>query len=134
MSDTHDVDTTDDGTEDFDAFWSSQKRTGRRVRLFGEVVELPPALPLQFEMEARRLQRSKRDKDVTRLVGILFGEDALERYAAAGMDIEQFRLLLAWAPRAIAGQKGKDGQPLALAEVAAELAEADAEDGAADPT
>lgn len=135
MSQTPDpVETPDDGVEDFDAFWNAQKRQGRRVRLFGEVIELPAALPLQFEMEARRLQRSKRDQDVTRLVGILFGEDALETYAKAGMDIEQFRLLLAWAPRAIAGQKGKDGQPLTLAEVAAELAEADAKDSAADPT
>jgi len=133
MSETPDVETTDDGTEDFDAFWSSQKRQGRSVRMFGEVITLPPALPLQFEMEARKLQRSKRNQDVTKLVSILFGQDAFERFAAAGMDIDQFRLLLAWAPRAIAGQKGEDGQPITLSEVAAELAEKD-DDTEPDPT
>jgi len=120
-----------DDVEDFDAFWSTQNRKGRAVRIFGEVVTLPPALPLQFELEARKLQRSKRAEDVTKLVSILFGQGAYDSWVAAGLDIEQFQLLLAWAPRVVAGQKGADGNTITLAEVKAELAEKDAE---ADPT
>ena len=61
-----------------------------------------------------------------KLVAILFGADQLERWAGKGMDLEQFQVLLAWAPRVIAGQ------PITLAEVRAELAKAQA--GQADPT
>lgn len=108
--------------EDFDAFWAEYDRGRKRpsLRLFGQVVELPPALPLQFELEAKRLARSKRDRDVSKLVAILFGADVLEKWAEAGMDSDQFQLLLAWAPRRIAGQK------VTLTEVAAELAAAEA--------
>lgn len=123
----------DEGVEDFDAFWSAQNRTGRKVRLFGEVVTLPPALPLQFEFEARKLQRSKRGRDVSKLVGILYGPDALEKFSRKGLDADQFQLLLAWTPRAISDPT------VTLQQVADELAAAEAkgaetEDGEADPT
>lgn len=121
--------TTDDGMEDFDAFWTARNRKGRRVRVMGEAIELPPSIPLQFELEARKLQRSKREKDVTKLVGILFGADAFEKWAEKGMDLEQFQLLLAWGPRAIVDAS------VTLEQVAEELAEReDAKDGEADPT
>lgn len=114
-TDTPDADETG-GVEDFDAFWSGRQRRARVTTIMGERITLPPSLPLQFEMEARRLQRSKRDTDVRKLVGILFGEDSLERWSKAGMDLEQFMVLLAWAPRAI------EGDPVTLAEVADEVA------------
>jgi len=111
-------DDTPQGIEDFDAFWTARKRPTRTTTIMGETVTLPPSLPLQFELEARKVQRSKRNQDVQRLVGILFGQDALDRWSANGMDLEQFMVLLAWAPRAIAGQ------PVTLAEVADEIAKA----------
>lgn len=107
-----------EGLEDFDAFWSSRKRKRKATPIMGEVVTLPSSLPLQFELEARKVQRSRKDKDVRKLVAILFGEDALERWAKRGMDMEQFMVLLAWAPRAIAGD------PVTLQEVADEVAKA----------
>ena len=114
MSEHETPETTDEhaGVEDFDAFWAKRKRRVRQTTIMGETVTLPPSLPLQFEMEAKRLQRSKRDQDVRHLVGLLFGEDALGRWSKAGLDLEQFMVLLAWAPRAIAGD------PVTLAEVA----------------
>ena len=112
--------------EDFDAFWSSQNRQGKRVRIAGQVVTLPPSLPLQFELEARKLARSKSDKDVAKLLTILFGEDPTTKWAEAGMDLEQFQVLLAWAPRVIAGQN------VTLAEVAEQVRKAQA--AAEDPT
>lgn len=117
------------GVEDFDAFWSTRKRKRRTTTIMGQPVVLPASLPLQFELEAKRLQRSKRDKDVHKLVAILFGEDAFTKWARAGMDLEQFQVLLAWAPQVIAGAD------LTLAEVADALAEHDPEDGdKPDPT
>lgn len=103
---------TDTGTEDFDQFWQQRDRKRPATTIMGRRVELPPALPLRFEMEARLASRSKSEADVQRLVGILFGEDALEHWRDNGMDLEQFMVLLAWAPRVIAGQQ------VTLAEVA----------------
>lgn len=110
------------GTEDFDAFWSSRTRRVRKTRVMGQDVILPPALPLRFEMEARRVERSKSEEDVRRLVGILFGEDALDGWIERGMDSEQFAVLLAWGPRKIAGHD------ITLAEVADMLERAQTED------
>ena len=118
-------------TEDFDEFWSARKRTRRATTIMGVKVELPASLPLQFELEARRLQRSKRDRDVRTLVGILFGADALDQWTERGMDLEQLMVLLAWAPQVIAGED------VTLAQVADQVAEANAKSegkGDADPT
>lgn len=123
--DAPEVDDTE-GVEDFDAFWSSRERKRKRVKIAGETIDLPPSLPLQFELEARALQRSKNQRDVTRLLGILgFPEDAMERWAAAGMDLEQFTVLLAWAPQVIAGKA------ITLAEAADQVAAQEAAKGKA---
>lgn len=108
------------GTEDFDAFWSSRDRKARQTNIMGHRVTLPAALPLQFEMEARRLQKSKNIDDIKRLVGILMGSDALDAWVSAGLDYEQFAVLLAWLPRVIVGED------ITLAQVAAMLEDAEA--------
>ena len=120
-------DETPEQTEDFDAFWSARERKQKSTTIMGETITLPPALPLQFELEARRLARSKRDQDVRKLVAILFGQDTFTKWAEKGMDLEQFQVLLAWAPQVIAGND------VTLAEVAEQVAKADSESDA-DPT
>jgi len=105
----------EEATEDFDAFWASRKRKRKVTTIMGVRTELPPSIPLQFELEARKVARSKRDKDVRRLVAILFGEEALAQWSEAGMDADQFAVLLAWAPQVIAGRD------VTLAQVADEL-------------
>lgn len=104
-----------EGTEDFDAFWDQLDRKGKVTTIMGERVTLPPAIPLQFELEAKRVQRSKKPEDIKRLVAILFGDGTLKRWSEKGMDQHQFMVLLAWAPRVIAGV------PVTLAEVDAEV-------------
>lgn len=110
----------EDGVEDFDAFWQQQDRPGKPVRIMGQVVTLPPAVPLEFELLAKRLAKRSDDKSIRRLVAILFGEDRLDAWAEAGMDVDQFKVLLAWAPQRIGGGT------MSLAEVAAKIAEAEA--------
>lgn len=112
----------DNGVEDFDAFWDGQDRPTKPVKIMGEVIHLPPAIPLEFELLAKRLEKRSDDKAVRRLVACLFGADTLDRWAEAGMDAEQFQVLLAWAPQRIAGGT------MSLAEVAAKIAEANAPD------
>lgn len=114
---------TTETVEDFDEFWSTRKRRKRSTTIMGVKVDLLPSLPLEFEMEAKRLQRSKREKDVKHLLAILFGDDALAQWSKNGMDLEQFMVLLAWAPQVIAGRD------VTLAEVADAVAEKLAEEG-----
>lgn len=84
-------------SEDFDAFWSAQDRKATSLRnVFGVDVTLPAALPLRFEVEARAAATSTDPEQTKRMVGILFGDDALERWTSAGMDLEQFAVLLLW--------------------------------------
>lgn len=109
------------GTEDFDAFWSSRKRKVRTTNIMGVAVELPPALPLEFEMKAKQMQRSSDEDDIRYLVGLLFGADKLDEWIKRGMDGEQFAVLLAWAPLAISGAN------ITLAEVADAIAKQEAE-------
>lgn len=103
-----------DGVEDFDAYWSEQDRAGTRVRIMGQVVQLPHSLPLRFELEAKRLRRSKKDSDVRHLVGLLFGQDALQAWTEAGMESHQLSVLLAWAPMRLAGNDVSFGQVEAM--------------------
>lgn len=84
-------------SEDFDAFWAEQDRQGQVLRnVFGVDVELPPALPLRFEIEARRTVSSQSEQDTKRMVALLFGDEAFQRWQNTGMDIDQFGTLLLW--------------------------------------
>jgi hypothetical protein len=112
----------DAALEDFDGFWSARDRKRKTTTIMGETITLPPALPLQFEMEARRAERSRNERDVRKLVAILFGEKALDRWAKRGMDLEQFMVLLAWAPAVITGRD------ITLEQVADEVAKRMRED------
>lgn len=105
------------GVEDFDAFWDAEsaKDKPRTTKIMGRTVTLPRQLPLQFDMEARRLQRSQNPEDIRALAAILVGADTVEAWAKAGMDLEQFMVLLAWLPRVIAGDS------VTLAEVRADV-------------
>lgn len=95
-----------ESTEDFDAFWREQDRKGVRLsNVFGVDIELPAELPLRFEIEAKRLAASEDFDDIRHLVGVLFGDDALDQWTAAGMDVEQFGVLLMWGSANAAGQR-----------------------------
>lgn len=93
-----------DGVEDFDAFWSSLDRKGVTIRIMGETITLPPALPLEVELLTKRMNRKRADAAaVKRLLTLLFGEDRTEKWANAGMDTEQLQVLLAYTMHRIGG-------------------------------
>lgn len=103
--------------EDFDAFWDAETATDkpRTTTIMGRTLVLPRQLPLQFDMEARRLKRSKNSDDVRALAAVLVGAETVDAWAKAGMDLEQFMVMLAWLPRVIAGDS------VTLAEVRADV-------------
>lgn len=94
---------TEDGAEDFDAFWQAQDREHITIRVMGENIALPPAMPLEVELLAKRLQRRSDAKAVKRMLTALFGADRTEQWAEAGMDSEQFQVLLAYTMHRLQG-------------------------------
>lgn len=111
----------ENGVEDFDAFWSSLDRKGATIRVAGEDIELPPALPLEVELLSKRMSRRKADAEaVKRLLVLLFGEDRTEAWAKAGMDTEQLQVLLAYTMNRVGGGS------MSMAEVRARLIESEA--------
>lgn len=119
--------------EDFDKFWATaQRREISLKNVMGVDVVLPPTLPLIFQAEQKRLKNAAPDDDkaIGRLVGLLFGQDAYQRWVAAGMDIEQFGVLLMW------GVANCSGNYMTLSEArnAKEKAEAEEKARQADPS
>lgn len=109
-----------EGIEDFDAFWSAQDREHITIRVAGENIALPPAMPLEVELLAKRLRRRSDAKAVKRMLTALFGEDRTEKWAEAGMDAEQFQVLLAYTMHRLQGGEKS------MAEVAALLRDREA--------
>lgn len=111
--------------EDFDA-WRSQQRAkrtgGRRVKVFGRVVALPTSLPLGLQLS---LDDISNVDDVRRIVGILYGEDALDHWVECDVDMADFQTLMAW------GMASADGQRITFDEAARLVAEATKEKAAA---
>lgn len=113
-------------TEDFDAFWAEQDRRGVVLNnVFGETVELPPQLPLRFQVQAAQVEGSEELEDVQGLVSMLFGPEVVDRAIDRGLDVEQFGVLLLW------GSSNAVGQRMTLAEARDEYARQDAEQGKA---
>lgn len=92
-----------DGVEDFDAFWQAQDREHITIRVMGENIDLPPAMPLEVELLAKRLRNRSDAKSVKRMLVALFGADRTVKWAEAGMDSEQFQVLLAYTMHRLGG-------------------------------
>ncbi|MFF8095684.1 hypothetical protein [Streptomyces sp. NPDC016675] len=90
-----------DQAGDFDAFFGEEAAKGTRPRqpitLHGRTYLLPDSLPLMFTLQAERVQSSADLADVRRMLAALFGVDALDDWAEAGMTDRQFRIVLMYA-------------------------------------
>lgn len=83
--------------EDFMEFWAAQKRKATKLRnVFGVDVELPPSLPLDFELQAKAVEDSQDENETKKLIGVLFGDEALDHWTRSGIDLDQFAVLLLW--------------------------------------
>lgn len=103
--------------EDFSAFWAQRDRKGKTLRnvVPGVDVTLPAALPLAFEIEARRLQGASDLGAIHRVFGMLYGRDTLARLIEGGLDGEQLAVLIAW------GAANAGGKDMTLEEVSVEV-------------
>ena len=89
----------------FDQFWAEQNRQAVTETILGVTVTLPVSAPLKFSMEAERLVNSSNVKDVVGLLEKLFGEGTIQKWADAGMDTQQFTVLLAWSMGNLDGKR-----------------------------
>lgn len=88
--------------KDFDAFWSEKEREPISFRAFGEVCELPSALPMAVLLKIVRLQREHGNAaeiphtDLLDIGDDLFGAELMERFLAKQIDMDQFGDLISW--------------------------------------
>jgi hypothetical protein len=104
---------------DFDAWRAAQKakRRAETVTIFGQQVAVPTSITLDLSLRIQ--EADTEDVELTQeLVGELFGVDELERWRAAGCDVEEFAVLLAWGSACAQGDRITFTQAAALAEAA----------------
>lgn len=90
---------------DFDAFFAEQaepEKQGQPVLLFGRTYTLPPSLPALFTLQLQRVQHSARPDDIRRLLGSLFGPDAVDHWTETGMTDRQLGIVLVYATSNVA--------------------------------
>lgn len=90
---------------DFDAFFSEQAepvKQGVPLKLYGRTYTLPPTLPALFTLQLHRVQNSARPDDIRRLLGSLFGPDAVDHWAEQGMSDRHLGIVLLWATANVA--------------------------------
>ncbi|CAL9479967.1 hypothetical protein [Streptomyces sp. enrichment culture] len=91
---------------DFDAFFAEQRpeaeRQGIPLRLYGRTYTLPASLPALFALQLHRVHTSARPDDIRRLLGSLFGPDAVDHWTERGMTDRQLGTVLLWATTNVA--------------------------------
>lgn len=99
-----DVDQDDEQVADFDEFFAEQAapRRGLPLRLFGRTYTLPPSLPALYMLQLHRVRNSANPEDISRLLAALFGPEAVNHWADAGMDDRQLGIVLMWATANVA--------------------------------
>lgn len=94
-----------DDVADFDAFFAEQaepEKQGVPLRLYGRGYTLPSTLPALFAMQLHRVQHSARAEDIRRLLGSLFGPDAVDHWTENGMDDRRLSVVLMWSTANVA--------------------------------
>ncbi|MCK9896976.1 hypothetical protein [Frankia sp. AgB32] len=119
--DPDDVDPGDevDEYEDFDAYWAEHgtRVEIRRARICGVDVEVPTDLPLEVEVILQRRGGELTDRDLERVIDLMFGEDVLSLWISNGMTRSQFPIVCAWA------LANAEGRPISFAEAAEKVRE-----------
>ncbi len=120
--DPDDVDPTEgdvDELEDFDAYWAKHGTAVevRRARICGVEVEVPNDLPLEVEVILQRNGGELRDRELDRVIDLMFGEDVLALWIENGMTRGQFPVVCAWA------LANAEGRPITFAEAAEKVRE-----------
>ncbi|MFK0180005.1 hypothetical protein ACIQVR_28990 [Streptomyces xanthochromogenes] len=84
---------------DFDAFFAEQAEAAERVSLtlFGREYVLPESLPLMFTLQMERVQNSSDPGDIRKMLATLYGADALDTWAEAGMTDKQLGIVLIYS-------------------------------------
>ncbi|MFD4740622.1 hypothetical protein ACFWNQ_25140 [Streptomyces virginiae] len=91
-------------TESFDEFWASVARPTTTI-IRGVTVAVPRDMPMLVEQRLEELQDSSSLDDVAELVGLIFGENCLEKWRDAEMGLLEFQVILAWGMANARGQK-----------------------------
>lgn len=88
--------------KDFDQFYAESKRQHPTLKIFGQVYQLPVALPALLMVRTIRLQKEHGDmasvppEQLLEMATALFG-DRFDELLEKGLDVEQMGDLISWA-------------------------------------
>lgn len=107
MSELDEAQLEGEGVEvaDFDAFFeetSEPEPEGVPLKLYGRTYVLPGTLPALFSLQLHRVRNSARPEDIRRLLGALFGPDAVDHWTERGMSNRKLGIVLLWSTANVA--------------------------------
>lgn len=96
-------DDVEDIDYDFDAAWAERRRRGKRVRIRGQVYELPASVPAKvilFAAKAKKsgagLNKAVSPEEIVDLLSSLLGVANMDRLMASGMDFDEMGDVMAY--------------------------------------
>ncbi|MFE5628480.1 hypothetical protein [Streptomyces sp. NPDC056543] len=90
--------------ESWDAFWAEVQGAGTET-IRGVQVPVPTDVPLAMEMRLKDLESDSSEAAMREMVGLLFGDDVLDRWIDAGMGLMEFKTVIAWGMAHATGTK-----------------------------
>lgn len=104
--------------KDFDAFWAeAQPKKGHEFKVFGEMYELPSAMPAAVVLRFTRLHRELGLKaplpaeEAYEMAYDIFGRERIDAWCAKGLTDEALQDLLAWAADVYNSDLGNPERP-----------------------
>lgn len=119
-----DLDLDDVVDVDFDDDWAEEdaRAKPRRIKVFGEIVEIPrvmPALLVLFAYKARTggddTKRDMKPDEIVRMVGVLVGQDRARSYIDRGIGFERLVDMLVRIQKLYKQQRDSEGEAQAPA-------------------
>jgi hypothetical protein len=105
-----------DRYRDFDAFFAEQQREPVKLKLFGEVHELPPSLPAVVVLKMIRMQKEHGSMarvphaDLTEMAVAIFGEERFDQWCKQGLDVDMLAELIKWTMQEYMGRNQGNGK------------------------
>lgn len=83
---------------DFDAFLAEKEKSGPTITIFGQVEELPPALPAIIMVKTVRMMKAKQTEaqieDLLEMSYAIFGKERFESWLEKGLSVEDLNELI----------------------------------------
>lgn len=101
---------------DFDQFMNEMDQKPVRVKIFGQIEELPPSMPADMVLRILRLRKkgveNVPEEEVLLMAETLFGKERLERWCKKGLTLKGLEVLLEHVSRLYSTQPDQKDEDL----------------------